>query len=317
MSDSVVELLSVMRQLRDRASGCPWDLAQDFRSIAPYTLEEAYEVVDAIERQDAMDLCEELGDLLLQVVFHAQMADEAGWFSFDTVVKGITQKLIRRHPHVFNRTEGQLHCVAQVNANWEQIKAQERAQKQQRKQRWQASQAGFVTSEDAIDQDKKTQDGQAKTTDINRDEQRANNALLEPPTQSPISVLDSIPLAMPALVRTQKLSNEAAKLGFDWPDANGAREKIAEEWAELNEALARGDMQDIRHELGDLMQACANLARKLDLNAEQCMREANGRFETRFRRLEALVGGRTGLSLEQLEAIWQQVKRQIKSEHSA
>lgn len=265
IEQALTQLLSVMARLRDPARGCPWDLRQDFKSIAVYTLEEAYEVVDAIERQDWLDLQEELGDLLLQVVFHTQMASEQQRFNFEDVVNTLTQKLIRRHPHVFEALSEPQRDSKTVQISWDAIKQQEKTLKALVKQ-----------SAD---------------------------------TAQPTSVLDDVPIGLNALSRSQKLAKQAARIGFDWPDWPGAQAKIAEEVQELNEALASSDRAAIAHELGDLIQACANLARKLGMDAEQCLRQANGRFESRFRALEASVEAGQQLPLEELERRWQTVKR--------
>ena len=247
------ELLAIMARLRDPATGCPWDVAQDFRSVAPYTLEEAYEVVDAIERGNLSDLREELGDLLLQVVFHARMAEEQGAFDFGAVAGGIAAKLVRRHPHVFadERIEG----VAAQSRRWEDIKAAEKA-------------------------------ADGKTA----------------------SVLDDVPLALPALARAAKLGRRAARIGFDWPDARGARDKVQEELAELDAARAEGAKDAIEHELGDLLLAITSLARHLEVDPEAALRAANGRFAARFQHVErrARISGASDVAT--LESYWQEAK---------
>jgi MazG family protein len=250
------ELLEIMARLRDPARGCPWDLDQDFASIAPYTLEEAYEVADAIERGDLAGLEEELGDLLLQVVFHAQLAAERGAFDFERVVRGIREKMIRRHPHVFGG-EAVADAAAQ-STRWEQIKAAEKAAR-----------------------------GDA----------------------GPPGLLDDVPLALPALTRAAKLGKRAARIGFDWPDAGGARAKVDEELAELDEAVAGGDPARIRAEFGDVLLALANLSRHLDVDAEGALRAANARFTRRFRHVEQRAAQGGGTSLEALERHWQEAKR--------
>ncbi len=249
------ELLEIMARLRDPAHGCPWDREQDFASIAPYTLEEAYEVADAIERGDLAALEEELGDLLLQVVFHAQLARERGAFDFERVVQGIAAKLIRRHPHVFG--DERLAGAAEQSVRWDEIKAAEKAA---------ASHGG--------------------------------------------GLLDDVPLALPALLRAAKLGRRAARLGFDWPDAEGVRLKVDEELAELDAALGSGERARIAHEFGDLLLALANLARHLDLDAEGALRSANHRFATRFRHVEARVAAGGGRTPAELERYWQEAKAQ-------
>jgi MazG family protein len=249
-------LLSIMARLRDPERGCPWDREQDFSTIAPYTIEEAYEVADAIERGDMPALKDELGDLLLQVVFHARMAEEAGLFAFDDVVNAICDKMIRRHPHVFGDAE--IRSVSAQNEAWEAHKAAERA----------ASGGGA-------------------------------------------SVLDGVALAFPALLRAGKVSKRAARIGFDWPDARSVIAKITEEVAEIEAEMQNGSTHDrLEDEVGDLLFAAANLARKLDVEPETALRSATTKFERRFRRIEALVGERgAGRDIDALEALWREVKR--------
>ncbi len=268
------ELLSIIVRLR-ATDGCPWDREQSFASIAPYTIEEAYEVADAIERGDMRHLKDELGDLLFQVVFHAQIASEAGQFDFEAVAGAICDKLIRRHPHVFG-SSGSL-TPAQQSLNWEEIKAQERG------------------------------------------------AAPDPQTGH----LDGVPQAMPALMRAFKLSKRAARAGFDFEHAGQTADKVAEELAEVREAAEhnaqpnaspanasqaeRGVSPKIFEEIGDLLFAAANLARKLEVDAEAALRAANTKFERRFRGMESLAAQRgeifAKLSLEAQERLWQEVKR--------
>ncbi len=259
---AIAELLEIMGRLRDPDSGCPWDLQQDFSTIAPYTLEEAYEVAEAIQRDDSTDLCEELGDLLFQVVFHAQMARERGWFDFSDVVTAINRKMVRRHPHVFG-DEVVSDARAQTEA-WEQHKARERA-------------------------DKGPETG---------------------------SALDGVPLALPALVRAQKVQRRASRVGFDWTEIEDVLDKLDEELAELREAVeAREPIERAQEELGDLIFSAVNLARFLDADAEALLRSASHKFEVRFRRVETLAGGRQrelrDCSLAELEAFWQEAKKQL------
>ncbi len=241
-------LLAIMQRLRDPDTGCPWDIQQNFATIAPYTIEEAYEVADAIERDDMADLQDELGDLLLQVVFHAQIAREAGLFDFDAVTRGIGDKMVRRHPHVFGKDNNSI--------GWEAIKAVERRAK----------------SEDP-------------------------------------SALAGVAKSLPALMVAEKLQKRAARVGFDWPDAQGPRDKIFEEMAELYTAP---DAQSRQEEYGDLLFAMVNLGRKLKIDPEVALRAANAKFEKRFRGMERLVGAEqfAGLSLDEQEDLWQQVKAQ-------
>ena len=256
MTRPIDRLLQVMARLRDPERGCPWDREQDFRTIAPYTIEEAYEVADAIERSDMGALKDELGDLLLQVVFHARMAEEAGDFAFDDVAAAIADKMLRRHPHVFGDVE--IASVAAQNEAWEAHKATER----------QAS-------------------GAAE------------------------SVLDGVARALPALLRAAKISRRAARIGFDWPDARAVIPKLAEEIVELEAELDQGaDPAMVEEEMGDLLFAAANLARKLDIEPETALRRATAKFERRFRQVEALAAERgIGRDLDALEALWQEVKQ--------
>ncbi len=238
-------LLTIMARLRDPQTGCPWDVAQTYATIAPYTIEEAYEVADAIERDDMVALRDELGDLLLQVVFHARMAEEAGHFRFDDVATAISDKMERRHPHVF----GDATLV-----DWEGIKAEERS--------------------GAADQ----------------------------------SALAGVTRALPALLRAEKLQKRAARTGFDWPDPEGARAKILEEIAEVDDAP---DAAARDEEMGDLLFAVVNWARKLGIDPEAALRRANGKFEGRFRAMETMAGDAfADLDLEAKEALWQRAKAQ-------
>lgn len=255
-------LLAIMSKLRDPDGGCPWDLEQDFRSIAPYTIEEAYEVADAIERGAHGELKDELGDLLLQVVFHAQMAQESGLFDFADVCRAINDKMIRRHPHVFGDADTRDSETQTVE--WEAIKAAERA-------------------------------GSAKGD----------------------RVLDDVPVALPALKRAQKLQKRAARVGFDWPDAERVLDKVDEEIAEVREAIASGNAAHIAEEIGDLMFVCTNLGRKLKVDVETATRDANAKFERRFRyiedRLDAEGRKPEDASLDEMEALWTEAKLKEKA----
>lgn len=257
------ELLSIMERLRG-PEGCPWDRQQTFASIAPYTIEEAYEVADAVARGDARALQDELGDLLLQVVFHAQIAREAGQFDFEAVSAGICDKLVRRHPHVFG--EAQRMSSLEQGVAWEDIKARERAA---------AGMPGVNASH-----------------------------------------LDDVPRALPALMRADKLSKRAARVGFDFDHAHQAADKVAEELAEVRVAAQEHTAvpsQETIEEIGDLFFAAANLARKLHVNAEAALQAANAKFERRFRGMETLARQRgevfARLSLLSQETLWQEVKR--------
>src|SRR5438477_5684932 len=237
MTRPIDRLLAIMARLRDPDRGCPWDREQNFATIAPYTIEEAYEVADAIEREDMTALKDELGDLLLQVVFHARMAEEAGLFAFDDVAQAIADKMERRHPHVFGDAE--IASVAAQNEAWEAHKTAERQAR--------AEQTGGAAS-----------------------------------------VLDGIALAYPALLRAAKVSKRAARIGFDWPDAKAVIPKIAEEIAEVEAEIDSGAGPDaLEEEIGDLLFAVANLARKLEVEPETALRRATAKCERRFRRVEA------------------------------
>ena len=256
MSD-IQNLLEIMASLRDPESGCPWDVQQDFSTIAPYTIEEAYEVADAIARQDLDDLRGELGDLLFQVVFHARMAEEQGEFAFADVVAAICDKMLRRHPHVFGSVEEKAAGAPQ--GAWERIKARERM----------------------------TKDYGA-------------------------SALDGVALALPALKRAEKLGKRASGVGFDWPDTVGVRDKIGEEFAELQAAEAEHDKARLTEEMGDVLFSVVNLARHLRVDPEEALAAANRKFESRFRRLEEVATARgvllADLDIEGLEALWQEAK---------
>jgi ATP diphosphatase len=238
-------LVEIMRRLRDPKTGCEWDSVQTFETIAPYTIEEAYEVADAIARKDMDALADELGDLQLQVVFHAQMAEDAGKFTLDDVITRICDKMERRHPHIFGDAEHGGHHL------WEIIKAEERAK--------------------------------------------------DPDT----SALAGVALALPALERAAKLQRRAARTGFDWPDASGPRAKIDEELAELE---AETEHQPMLEELGDLLFAVVNLARKLNIEPEAALREANDKFERRFRAIEQAPGF-SEMSLDRMEELWTEAKK--------
>jgi ATP diphosphatase len=249
-------LLTIMAALRDPATGCPWDKTQSFDTIAPYTIEEAYEVAGAIAERDFDALPDELGDLLFQVVYHARMAEEAGLFAFADIAKCINDKMIRRHPHVFSDAAAR-DTEAQTNA-WEAQKSAERTARKQS------------------------------------------------------GTLAGVPTALPALTRAVKLTNRAARVGFDWADATQILAKLDEETQELRAELSVADPVRLTDEVGDLLFVLANLARKLNLDPETCLRHANEKFSRRFNAMEKIFEqeGRylSELSLEQMEAGWQQVK---------
>ena len=250
-------LLAIMARLRDPQAGCPWDQEQTFATIAPYTIEEAYEVADAIERGDLGDLKDELGDLLLQVVFHSRMAEEQGEFAFDDVARAINDKMIRRHPHVFG--EETYGSLAEQKEGWESLKAEERGAK-----------------------------GRAA------------------------SLLDDVPVGLPALTRAVKLSKRAARVGFVWPSVNEVLEKLDEEVAELKAELASGDLEKARQEMGDVLFVVANLARTLEVDPEDSLRFANAKFARRFRYIEEQLAARgktpESSDLAEMDALWDEAK---------
>jgi ATP diphosphatase len=267
------DLLHLMARLRDPQYGCPWDLKQDYASIVPHTIEEAYEVADAIERGDFVHLPGELGDLLFQVVYYSQLAREEGRFEFATVIDAIVRKLVRRHPHVF--PDGDLYGApdmarleeAAIRQRWEQIKAEERAE--------------------------------------------------ESAAPKQLSLLDDVPSALPALSRAAKLQKRAAHVGFDWADALPVVDKVREELDEVLEAMSENDPQAIAEEIGDLLFVAVNLARHLKIDPETALRGANAKFERRFRFVEQALHERArpieDCSLDELDALWGEAKKQEKS----
>ena len=272
-SRDIETLIAIMARLRTPVDGCPWDLEQDFASIAPCAIEEAYEVVDAIERNDFIDLREELGDLLLQVVFHAQMAQEKSLFDFGGVVEAITTKLIRRHPHVFG--DARNLSPDEVAQAWNAIKQEEKAERA-------AARAALGA-------------GQAA----------------QAPSSS--QVLAGVPHSLPALSRALKLQQKASKVGFDWNDARLVLAKIREECDELERELDAGDKDAAAGEIGDLIFAMVNLARHCDADAEHALRRTNAKFERRFGFIETQLEaqGRTPAEacLEDMDALWDEAKR--------
>lgn len=274
-SSDIGDLLDVMARLRDPQNGCPWDVAQNFATIAPYTIEEAYEVADAIARNDIAALKDELGDLLLQVVFHARMAEEAGLFAFGDVVSSICEKMIRRHPHVFG--DAKIKDAAAQTVSWENIKAAERAEA-----------------------------AQAKSGDN---------------PQAP-SVLDNIPAGMPAMKMAEKLQKRAARVGFDWTDAKDVLGKIREELEEVATEFetqkTTDNSQRLTDEVGDLLFACVNLARKANIDPGMALRGTNLKFDRRFRRVETQLAAQgrapAEASLDEMEALWVQAKNEERRE---
>jgi MazG family protein len=272
-SKDIARLIEIMAALRDPKTGCPWDIVQTFETIVPYTIEEAYEVADAVERNDPDDLCDELGDLLLQVVFHARMAEEQGLFSFGDVVEAITRKMIRRHPHVFARSEAD--TPEAVKLQWDEIKKQEKTERAARH----AARAA-VTGKQAED----FREGH----------------------------LGSVQRSFPALTEALKLQERAAKVGFDWSEPVPILDKIEEEIGELREALADGTPEKVKDELGDLIFALVNIGRHVKVEPEQALRGTNTKFRRRFsyieKNLEASGETLEGASLERMEELWQAAK---------
>lgn len=261
MPHPIDHLLDIMARLRDPDGGCPWDLEQSFATIVPHTIEEAYEVAEAIEAGDMAQLKDELGDLLFQVVFYAQIAREAGHFDFNAIAQAIADKMIRRHPHVFGAAE--VDSAEAQTVAWEAMKEGER----------QAKAGGSA------------------------------------------SVLDGVSTALPGLTRAMKLQKRAARVGFDWPEATAVLDKIAEEVDEIKHEMASGaDPERLRDEVGDLLFACVNLARKLDVDPEGALRHGNRKFERRFRAVEdalAAQGRRPAdATLDEMDALWDSAKRQ-------
>lgn len=272
MAYLIDDLIYVMRRLRNPETGCPWDLKQDFASILPHTLEEAYEVADAIERQDWSHLEEELGDLLFQVIFYGQMGDEKDVFNLHSIIDRLVAKLIRRHPHVFpdgsirsEREPGKDPDEAWINQRWEEIKAEEQATKN-------GSQSG----------------------------------------QQPRQLLDDVPGNLPAITRAYKLQKKASSVGFDWPDKSpGVIGKIQEELDEVMAEVEAGNDELLEKEIGDLLFAVVNLARHHKINPDTALRGTNQRFQQRFAFVEQSAleaGGFEYLSLEEMDAAWQSAK---------
>lgn len=291
-SRDITRLIEIMAALRTPKTGCPWDLEQTFETIAPYTIEEAYEVADAIARKDLVDLKDELGDLLLQVVYHSRIAEEQGSFAFGDVVESSTKKMIRRHPHVFG--DGAARDPASVKSTWEEIKAEERAEKAA--ERLRVAVAG-------------SQVGNKSAT------------------------LADVPVGLPALTRAIKLQDKAARVGFDWPNLRPVFEKLREEVAELEEValpadprretlVASGDSASrsrppdgedaIKEEFGDMLFVMANIARHLKLDPEAALRGANDKFVRRFAHIEKVLAERgkspSQSSLDEMDALWDEAK---------
>ncbi len=257
---SIERLLAIMARLRDPATGCPWDREQTWATIAPHTIEEAYELADAIRQDDAALVRDELGDVLFQVVFQSRIAEERGLFDFAAVADTISDKLERRHPHVFG--EAQVSGVAEQSEAWEAHKAAERREK-----------------------------GQG------------------------MGALDGVTLGLPALTRASKLGRRASRVGFDWPELGGVLAKVEEEIAEMRQAAQAGAVDEVKEELGDLLFSVVQAARHLGVEPESALRDANAKFERRFRdmevRLDAEGRAVTDATPEELEALWALAKRDL------
>ena len=274
-SREISRLLEIMAALRTPQTGCPWDLEQDFNSIAPYTIEEAYEVADAIENDDMEDLRLELGDLLLQSVYHAQMASEAGHFDFGDVVEGITAKMIRRHPHVFGTADvsaAEFSASGMESGTWERIKAEEKAEAA---------------------------------------ELRAAKGL--PPKREKTSLLDDVPNTLPGLASAVKLQKKAGKVGFDWNDPGAVIAKIREELVEMEVEIKSGNTENQKKELGDILFAVANLARHQGIDPEFALRGTNQKFRARFAYIEKHLNeaGKDieAATLDEMETLWVKAKK--------
>lgn len=273
---SLSDLVAVMAALRDPETGCPWDIEQTFETIAPYTIEEAYEVADAITRADLVELEDELGDLLLQVVYHARIAEERGHFDLSDVIHAVASKMIRRHPHVFGTPEERAAGV--TPGFWERIKAAERREKAERRQ---ANGANGVVGERQA-----------------------------PLTHS--SAIAGVPVALPALTRAHKLQAKAARVGFDWPTLDDVFAKMREELSELETVKAEESRSRQEEEFGDLLFVMANVARHMKIDPEAALRVANAKFTRRFEQIEAQLAadGRTPeqSTLAEMDALWDQAK---------
>ena len=279
MPEPMHRLLRIMAHLRDPERGCDWDRAQNFATIAPYTIEEAYEVADAIARDDMADLKEELGDLLLQVVFHSRMAEESGAFDFNAVADAIADKMEARHPHIFDTTASSDVTTAPKGAT---------------------TGPGSATTASGGE----TTDQGTRWEALKAQERSAKGAK---------SAMDGVARALPALLRAEKLQKRAAREGFDWPDPEGPADKLAEEARELHEAEEPHRLE----EAGDLLFSAVNLVRAYGIAPEEALRAANDKFERRYRHMEGLAGGSlSSLSLDEQEDLWQQVKRSERGEAS-
>lgn len=278
-SRDIARLVDIMRALRTPETGCPWDLEQSFDSIVPYTVEETFEVVDAIERRDAEDLCEELGDLLLQVVYFCRLAEEEGLFAFGDVVEGITAKMVRRHPHVFGDAEAR--SAGSAKGQWNRIKAEEKASRVARR----AARADMLAGGEWAPRPAPPQEG----------------------------LLDSVPGSQPSLALALKIQQKAATVGFDWETPDPILEKIREEIGEFEQAVAESDPDAQMDELGDILFSVVNLARATGIDPDAALRRTTAKFRKRFTYVEQGVGGfssdkESRPTLARMEALWQDAK---------
>jgi nucleoside triphosphate diphosphatase len=266
VATQIERLVGIMARLRAEG-GCPWDREQDLRSLRPYLIEETYEVLDEMDRVAYggawRPLCEELGDLLFQIVFHSQLASELQEFSMADVCQAISDKIESRHPHVFG--DKKVSDSTQVLENWARLKAEEKKKK----------------------------------------------------TGKEGSVLDGVPTAAPALMRAERLTEKASRIGFDWPDLKGVRGKLEEELRELDEAIASNDRDALEHELGDVLFSLANVARFIKTPPEDALRQANRRFTERFQQVEEGLRAKGipfgAATLEQMDALWNDAKAKEKA----
>jgi len=253
------ELLSIMNKLRNKENGCPWDLKQTHKTLKPYLLEEAYEVIDAIEEEDDENFKKELGDLLLQIVFHSQLAKEENRFNFEDVAKSISDKLIRRHPHIFDENFSNKNISAEeVKKNWELLKKEKEGKKR---------------------------------------------------------ILDGIPKNFNALLRSLRIQEKVASVGFEWPDSNGTLEKLKEEIEELTQGINNKDIENIEEEIGDVFFVLVNLSKRFDINPEDALQKSSNKFIKRFNYIEEKVESNgekvQDKSLEELDKIWDEAKRKL------
>lgn len=271
IKDPFRRLVRIMQRLQE-PNGCPWDREQTHETLKPYLIEEAYEVLDAIDRQDWSALAEELGDVLLQVIFHSVLAERTGKFNIDEVIETASAKMVRRHPHVFGDTEAK--TADQVLHNWEQLKAAER-----------------------------------------REKNHANPQA----DASATSVLAGVPKALPALLKAQRIQEKAARVGFDWENPLQVLDKVEEEVRELRHAIASNDTAHIREEIGDLIFSLVNLARFMDIDAEDAVRQTGEKFRQRFQFIERksheLGRPLAEMSLDEMEGYWQASKNEDTPQH--